>query len=266
LSRENRRSHNEIMRVNDTGNLSSRLQELSKRVSVVLVAPKNEGNIGAVARILKNTGLVDLRLVNPPSLGDEAFARSMGGREILENARVFTDFDDAISDFTVVAGTSNVKTDDERKFLRIPVSPEDFWKGILSKKGRIALVFGRESDGLRNEEIAKCNFFINIPGNPDYNVYNLSHAVGIVLYEMIRQLPYSKPKGSELVSPRNFDMLLDKFRELIEASAYPEYKKEKSIVMLNRILSRANITQSEYYKLMGILKYIGGPSTRTKIK
>ncbi len=249
---------------NGSNDLGERLEELSAMVSVVLVVPKNEGNIGAVARILRNTGLKDLRLVNPPSLGDEAFARSMGGRSILENARVFTNFDDAVSDFTVVAATSNVKTEDERKFLRLPVSPEDFWKKILLRRGRIALVFGRESDGLRNEEIAKCNFFINIPGNPEYNVYNLSHAVGIVLYEMIRQLPYSNPKGSELVSPRNFDMLLERFRGLVQESGYPDYKREKSMIMINRILSRANITQSEYYKLMGVLKYIGGYHTREK--
>ncbi len=259
MSKENPRH---LQRKKDKFNeedLSSRLSELASRVSVVLVSTKNEGNIGAVARILKNTGLSDLRLVNPPALGDEAFARSMGGREILENAKIFSDFEESVKDFTIVAGTSNVKTYDERKFLRIPVSPETFWKGILPKKGRIAVVFGRESDGLRNEELAKCNFFINIPGNPEYNVYNLSHAVGILLYEMIRQVPYSQPRGSELISPKNFELLVGRIEKLMTDSSYPEYKRDKSMVMIRRILSRANITQSEYYKIMGVLKYVGGP-------
>lgn len=237
-------------------NLSGRLKSLSERISVILVHPKYQGNIGAIARLLRNSGLNDLRLVSPPPIENEAKYRAMYGREILENAPVFDTLEEAVRGFSVVAGTSSSPTYSDRKFLRLPTDPEEFWKNNLGSGEKIALVFGREDDGLRNEEIELCNSFIYIPANPEYPVFNLSHAVSIILYEMVKQIPESRPEMADPVSSVSFSHLMESFDELLDISGYPDYRKPNARIMMRRLANRANITESEFYKIMGILRFL----------
>lgn len=235
---------------------SERLGDLSERVSVVLVYPKYQGNIGAVARLMKNCGLKDLRLVSSTEIENEALYRSMNGRDILETATRYENLKDAISDFSVVAATSSSPTYSDRNFLRLPSTPETFWKKTLHSASKIALVFGREDDGLRNEEIELCNAFMFIPANPEYPVFNLSHAVSIILYEMVKQLPESDAGIVEPISPENFDLLLKGAGELMDILNYPKYKRANADVMIKKIAVRANLTESEFFKIMGILRFL----------
>src|SRR6195256_6339941 len=85
-------------------------------VRVVLVEPKNQGNVGAVARAMKNFGVEELVLVNPCPIGEEARQRAMHGADILEAAKVVPDFDASIEDADFVVGTSGVDTDSEKRF------------------------------------------------------------------------------------------------------------------------------------------------------
>ena len=114
--------------------------ELKNLISVVLVEPKYQGNIGAIARSMANSGLTDLRIVKT-KIEAEAIYRSMHGKYILENARTFDNFDDAVKDSEIIAGTSDISKAGE-KFNRVPVSPEEFWNnyGLTGKK--VSLVFG----------------------------------------------------------------------------------------------------------------------------
>ncbi len=237
-------------------NLSGKLSELSEKVSVILVHPKYQGNIGAIARLMKNNGLTDLRLVSSQMIENEAVYRAMNGREILENATRFESFEDAVKGFTVVAATSSSPTYSDRKFLRLPTTPDEFWENNLNSAKKIALVFGREDDGLRNEEIELCNAFIFIPANPEYPVYNLSHAVSIILYEMIKQLPESDSEIVEPISPDNLERLLQSAGELMDILKYPDYKRPNADVMIKKIASRAALTESEFYKIMGIVRFL----------
>lgn len=235
---------------------SETLSELNKKVSVILVAPKYGGNIGAIARLMRNYGLSDLRFVSPPEIGDEAMARAMNGKEILLNARRYDNFADAIEGFRIVAATSSSITLDDRKFRRLPETPSKFWKKALKTEGNIALVFGREDDGLRNTEIELCNSFIHIPSNPEYPVLNLSHAVSVILYEMIRDLDRRLPVTADPVEEKNMSRLVDSVMELISMTDFPEYKIPNTRVMISRLMARAELTQSEYFKIMGIIRFL----------
>ena len=235
---------------------SETLSELNKKVSVILVAPKYGGNIGAIARLMRNYGLSDLRFVSPPEIGDEAMARAMNGKEILLNARRYDNFADAIEGFRIVAATSSSITLDDRKFRRLPETPSKFWKRALKTEGNIALVFGREDDGLRNTEIELCNSFIHIPSNPEYPVLNLSHAVSVILYEMIRDLDRRLPVTADPVEEKNMSRLVDSVMELISMTDFPEYKIPNTRVMISRLMARAELTQSEYFKIMGIIRFL----------
>ncbi|AAT42914.1 RNA methyltransferase [Picrophilus oshimae] len=229
--------------------------EVNKLISVVLVEPKYQGNIGAVARSMANSGLTDLRIVKTP-IDEDARRRAMHGLYILDNARIYNSFDDAVSGFDIIAGTSDVSKSGN-KFSRVPVSPEYFWDNYGLNGKRVALVFGREDNGLNNYELSKCNFFIKIIGNPEYPVYNLSHAVAIILYEMIKRV-YSGNiiESNNYISPEHFNIMINRFEELLNLLGYEKPKVDKLSVMARRIAARSNITDAEYFKIMGIFRRI----------
>ncbi|WP_337860347.1 RNA methyltransferase [Ferroplasma sp.] len=227
--------------------------DLNNFISVVLVEPKYQGNIGAVARSMANSGISDLRIVKTP-IETEAIYRSMHGRYILENAKIFDSLEEAVKDFEIIAGTSDVSKSGE-KFRRVPTSPEDFWEhnGLTGKK--VALVFGREDNGLNYNELGMCNFFIKIIGNPEYPVYNLSHAVAIILYEMIKT-NYSGNATiiHDVIHRDQLDKMSGRIEELLEKIDYNSQEIDTLMNMINRIMARSNITDSEFYKIMGIIR------------
>jgi len=112
------------------------------QLRVVLVEPKNQGNVGAVARAMKNFGVEELVLVNPCPIGVEARQRAMHGADILEAAKVVADFDASIYDADFVVGTSGVDTESEKRFARIAVRPLEFSEKIQHADGVVALLFG----------------------------------------------------------------------------------------------------------------------------
>lgn len=227
---------------------------LKEKISIVLVGPKYGGNIGAVARSMHNSGLTDLVIVERPEIPEEAFKYAMHSASILENARHVARLSDIRGDYEVMAGTSSVVTFNGRKFRRISYDPENFWRIYLAGEGRIALIFGREDDGLRNSEIELCDSFIHIPANPEYPVYNLSHSVAVILYEMLHQ---SLTKGvNRKTSSNNITRLVHQITRTMELTSYPGYKSRNTSVMLRRMFSRAELTDTEYHKMMGLFRYI----------
>lgn len=159
-------------------------------VRIVLVEPTHPGNIGAVARAMKTMGLSDLTLVNPLTFPHvQANQRSAGAEDVLNNARVVTELDQALQDCTLIAGTSvrdrevAWPTVDPRRL------PEKAHQHFLENvpNARIAILFGRESSGLKNDELDRCQLQIRIEANPEYSSLNLASAVQIVAYEMRMQ-------------------------------------------------------------------------------
>src|SRR5438309_11087161 len=96
------------------------------RIRVVLGEPKNEGNVGAVARAMKNFGVAELVLVKPCRLGAEARQRAMRGLEIMQAARTVGDLETSLKDTDLIVGTSGIDTESEKRFARISVTPRDF--------------------------------------------------------------------------------------------------------------------------------------------
>lgn len=236
--------------------LQKYLNFLSSRISVFLVEPKYQGNVGAVARALKNSGLTDLVIINGKDADDEAISRSMNGKSILLNARRYNSLEEAVKGYHIIAGTSSTVTTNYKKYRRIPVTPQKFWEGQISGNQKIALVFGREADGLHNTELELCNFFINIPASPEYPVYNLSHAVSIMLYEMVKNVPVEIPDPVDPISPENEDTLVKRLEYLLGKSDYPDYKKKNTVVMIRRIIGRSALSDSEFFKIMGIIRHL----------
>ncbi len=155
----------------------------TSNIEIVLMHTTNSGNIGGVARAMKNMGLSKLTLVSPREHpGSEGIWRAASARDVMEGARVVNNLDDAINDCQFVVGTS-------ARGRRIPW-PLDDARGCAariaehSKSERVAILFGREDRGLVNEELQRCNLHCQIPTHESYPSLNLAMAVQIVVYEL----------------------------------------------------------------------------------
>jgi tRNA/rRNA methyltransferase len=219
---------------------------------VVLVGPKNSGNIGAVARAMMNFGVRRLVLVNPAcSLDQTCYARAMHANEILDTAKTFDSFSEAVKDLDFLVATSSVEANSEKYHLRDPVFLEQFAEDCPKVKGTVGLLFGREDFGLFNEEIAVCDIMVKIPTSDDYPSLNLSHAVTLVLYELYKERHSSRARR-QLGRVEN-DTLHAFFAELLDTIDYPAHKKAQTKVMFRRIMGRAMPSVWEYHTFMGVL-------------
>lgn len=218
--------------------------------SVVLVEPKYDGNVGSVARAMKNFGLRHLLLVKPCMIGEEARRRAMHGLDVLESARIFETLGEAIEDADMVVGTTGIDTKSEKKFLRIPITPRDLAERAKDVKGRVMLLFGREDFGLLTEELRKCDLLVTIPTSPEYPILNVAQAAVIVFYELF-QKP-SKSSGRQ-ASAMEKEKLHEAFADLLSATDYPSHKLERTKIMFRRMMGRAAPTKWEFHALMGVL-------------
>jgi tRNA (cytidine32/uridine32-2'-O)-methyltransferase len=153
------------------------------KIRIVLVEPSHPGNIGAVARAMKNMGLSRLVLVSPEQFPDpQATWRAVSATDVLESATVVDTLDEAIHDCGFVVASS-------AKEQRIPWPVMDARQAVVeidtaSERGEVAILFGREDNGLANEELQRCNLHLAIPTSAAYSSLNLAMAVQIVAYEI----------------------------------------------------------------------------------
>lgn len=220
-------------------------------VHVVLVEPKYEGNVGSIARAMRNFGASDLRLVRPCPLGDEARRRAMHGADVLAAARTYESFAAAAGDLDLVVGTTGIDTASEKKFLRLPLTPRELAAKLEDIGGEVGLVFGREDFGLRNEELGACDALVTIPANPKYPILNIATAAAILLYET-QPSDEPAPRVRE-ASALEKEKLHDAFADLMAVTNYPEYKRERTAVMFRRLIGRATPSKWEFHALMGVL-------------
>lgn len=153
------------------------------RVRIVLIETRHPGNLGAAARAMKTMGLSDLVLVNPQcGVDGEAMARASGAVDVLERARIVATLAEALADTVLsVACTSRRRDLPHPAYTPRQAAPE-----LLAQaaRGTVAVVFGSETFGLSNEQLALCRWLLNIPANPGYASLNLGSAVQVLAYEL----------------------------------------------------------------------------------
>ena len=152
-------------------------------IRIVLVGTTHPGNIGAVARAMKNMGLYDLALVNPRYFPhDEATARASGAADVLERALVVSSLAEALTDCVYVAGASA-----RSRTIAWPVmGPRECAEQMISESrhGKVAAVFGPENAGLNNDDLDLCHTLLTIPADPAFSSLNLAMAVQVLTYEL----------------------------------------------------------------------------------
>lgn len=225
------------------------------RLRVVLVEPMYEGNVGSVARAMKNFGFQDLVLVNPCPIEDLGLAMASHAKDLLLGARRASSIDEAIEGADLVVGTTGKRLGREQRHLRLYLrapclTPEELSERLRDREGTVALLLGREDCGLHSRELALCDMLVSIPTSHDYPVMNLSHASAVLLYEL------SSLDGGEigLASREIQQLLLERSRALLREIGYPSHKLEFTVLMLRRIFGRAGLTEREARALLGIIK------------
>ena len=223
--------------------------------TIVLVEPKYEGNIGSVARVMKNFGFRDLLLINPPEISREAKSMAMHAQDVLENAEVLGGFDEVEGRFDFLIATSAIIATD-RNPMRTPVFPEDL-RNSIGSDGGIALIFGREDYGLFNDEIERCDLLVTIPTSSGYPTMNLAQAVCVILYELsklqkeedlqelnkLRSVGYTEKK-----------VLLEKFDNLVDNVHEQEFDRRIAKKTFRQLIGRAFISTRESFTLTGLFR------------
>ena len=219
-------------------------------VSIVLVEPLYDGNVGFTARVMKNFGFTRLVLVNPCTLGDDAIMRASHARDVLEGARRMT-IDEVYREFDFVVATSGEVSKSVCTPMRMPYyAPAEVREAVADIDGTVAVLFGRENWGLSNEELKRANLICTIPTSEVYPILNLSHAVGILCYELA-----NLPRGTyPLASPVEMNSLYQHIDDFLDRVDHPDFKRENTMLLIHRVLGRAKLTIREASTLHGLMR------------
>lgn len=227
-------------------------------IIVVLVDPQTPGNVGFVARTLANFGVSRLRIVGADlRYNDDAQRFAMHAVDILESAEVFPTLEDSIRDVHASwAATARIGGDHSvtRALLPLTMLPNPD-----TLDGQVALVFGRETNGLTNDEVSLCDLAFTIPVSRRYPSINLSHAVSIVLYDLFTRFGTD---SSGAVSPskpatrKERDQACIFFDEVVDVLGLPEHRIPIAKRVFRNLLGRAYMTGREITTLTGTVRVI----------
>jgi TrmH family RNA methyltransferase len=242
-------------------------------IRIVLVKPSHPGNIGAVARAMKNMGLHRLYLVSPADFPSfEASQRAASASDVLAEAVVVDSLQQALAGCALVAGTTarlrNVQWPqiDARAGGELLVTE--------SEQHEVALVFGSERTGLLNDEMEQCQYLVNIPTSDEYSSLNLSQAVQIMCYEILMAsragvaAVEAEPKY-ELDRLASMEQLNGLYVHILDAMQQFEFfgtrNHEQVMRRMRCLFGRARVTVRELQILRGMIKVAQGkraPSRR----
>jgi len=236
------------------------------RIRFVMVETTHSGNIGAVARAMKAMGLERLELVRPRCAIDaEAVARASGADDLLAAAAVHQDLVDALRGCRLVVGSSA-----RLRTLEWPLlDPAACAKRLLAEAcaGEAALVLGRESSGLTNDELALCHYLVQIPTDPGFRSLNVAAAAQIFAYEIFAAFccgegspgaePRHRPAPAEIME----GFFIHLAHTMVDTGFADPLQSRKLMRLLRRLFNRARPDPVEINILRGILSAAQGKKT-----
>ena len=248
---------------NDKANLclwggSEYLVLMFSNIRIVLVETSHPGNIGGVARAMKNMCLENLYLVNPLSFPHaDASSRASGADDVLGKTTVCQSLDEALQECNLVLGASARS----QRYISWPqVDTRQCGELVASSahKEQVAIVFGRENSGLSNEELERCHYLVHIPCNPAFSSLNIAAAVQVICSEIFHAVRQGNEveEGDETEYATASDM--DGFyshleQTLIEIEFLNPEHPHKLMRRLRRLFNRARLNKNEWNILRGIL-------------
>lgn len=230
-----------------------------KPLRIILVNPSHPGNIGAAARAMKNMGFYELALVKPRrTLTHEAYARSAGADDVLDQALHFNTLSEALADCHLCFGTSARSAVDHHVQVTPRLAAEK--AAALDANYKVAIVFGREHAGLTNDELRLCQYHIQIPCNPDFSSLNLGAAVQLICYEL--HLALHRPEAAvnrtiDYADQGTLDRYYEHLAETLSLINFLKADNPRQLMpKLQRLYQRAQLSSAEVHMLRGILTAI----------
>jgi TrmH family RNA methyltransferase len=226
-------------------------------ISFILVEPQEPGNIGAAVRALQNMGFRNLELVNPVYFRTkEAKRMACQGYDLLKKAAVYPEFEDAIHDKHLIIGTT--RRLGTRRGLIVPLKESVRRIITTAKRNKVAIIFGRERNGLTNREVNECGLLVTIPSEPETPSLNLAQSVLLVAYEL-SQKSY-KTALPELVKHEKVTALYEKIESTpkhLEFIPQGDNDLEKQIMRnLKHLIGRSGLTEWELKMLYGVCSQV----------
>ncbi len=227
---------------------------LKENIYVVFVECESPGNVGFLARTMGNFGLKKLVLINPCTLKDEAYYQAMHARSTVENAEIYDTVEEFVKDKNIdfIVGSTGAPGG-SYNLSRIPIKPEELAKS-MNYNDKIAILFGREGNGLTNAEIEMCDITVSIPTDSGYPIMNISHAAAVILYEVFKNRYEFPVEGLEESTALEKEYLIRDMEKLIDSLSIPDHKKRNGLKVFKNIINRAFITGREAHTFKGILR------------
>jgi tRNA/rRNA methyltransferase len=226
-------------------------------IRVVLVEPQHSGNIGAVARAMKNMALSRLVLVNPADhLAMEARMMAMHALDVLQQARVVKTLPEAVADVGYVVGTTRrlgkARQAQQTSRTIAPLLLE------LAGSNPMALIFGREDSGLRNDELACCHELISIPAHPTFGSLNLAQAVLLVCYELyVHTTNQPLASAPKLATTDEVERLYSRMQEVLGRIGFLHGSSPEQIMgYFRRFFARQGLKSRDVRVFLGVFRQI----------
>jgi tRNA/rRNA methyltransferase len=213
-------------------------------VRVVLVRPEQPGNVGAVARVVRNTGLAGISLVAP---GDwrtlECWRTAWGAQDVLEDARVFSDLGSALADTELAVALTGRRG---RGMAVLDVREAAVELAAVGSRSEACLVFGPETTGLTEDELTACGRRATIPSHPDQPSLNLSHAVAVAAHEVFRAQGRAPAPPPRQATHGEKDAMLGLLRAgLLNVGALPEKETDRYFDEWRGLVQRVALSPRE---------------------
>jgi TrmH family RNA methyltransferase len=225
---------------------------------IVLVEPETPGNVGFIARVMANFGVSELRIAGEDLREHhEAQIFSVHASNILDSAKVFPDLESALEDLEATwAATARIGRNHS---VTRAVAPISELPDPLSREGKVGLVFGRESNGLTNDEVGLCDLAFSIPASEDYESLNLSHAVAVVLYHLFSKYAPEREKEfteAKAANREDRERVCMHFDDIVDRIELKEHKKPIAKQIFRNLLGRSYMTGREVATLIGVVKKV----------
>lgn len=228
-----------------------------KHIEIILVEPQTPGNIGATARAMKNFGLSRLKLVNPcEHTSKEARMMAVKSEDILERAEIVPSLSDALTGIHYsVSTTVRIRDTHFPTFMPSEAAQEI---GRIAKNKSVAIVFGREDNGLTTDEIHQCNIVSTIPTHPGQASVNLAQSVMIFAYEIFKASLTANPSFYwDYADPHEVELFYRRVQRLLERIGFqPKHTMEDFMVTLKRVFGRTPLEERDVRLLHKIFQEI----------
>lgn len=238
-------------------------QTQAQAPAIILARPQMGENIGAAARVMRNFGLTDMRIVSPRDgwPNEKADAMAAGAADVLQGARVTDDFTEAVGDLTLIFAT----TARSREMVKPVMTPREAMaraKAETARGGRSGVLFGAEATGLLNEELAAADILLTIPVDPGFSSLNLAQAVAVTAYEWRAGDPAPEDFSAAPLPATKQELmaLMDHLESELDGAGFffPAHKAETMKRNLRAGLTRGNWTHQDVQTLRGAIKALTG--------